>query len=410
MATYIQDTLDAIDTAVGDYAETVFTDLAGPMTTTIQIMGIAALASMGLNAILQFSDFRVTEYLRWSVRFVVILSVATTWAQFAPIYEILTNTPGAIGAELLGATNAPNLNVALDEMVTQVFAFSDQATEESSWFSVDLTAVLLIFLGAIMAGVAILVSAVAKVGLALAVSIAPVFIATLLWRATSDLFSTWARFTIGFALIPLVLAGAMGAILAVGQQLTAQAQQASTISGAASFIIVVFIAIILMLQVPTMVNGLAGSIVATASAAQAAHTAANMGLPGFKVAKAGGRHAGQQAVDAGRTAASGVGAARASRAEGAPIQQMVNDAGEQMAKHRKARMEGMERLREREARRGHLTTMGERYEAGRAALHQSTREAAKTRQTARDAALKGDPDVSSPSQPRMNRKIRPGKA
>jgi len=205
MATYINDTLSQIDSAIANYAQTVFTGFAGPVTTMIQASGILGLALIAANALFQFTPVRMSNYTTWGVRYVIILSVATTWSQFEPIYNILTNTPGSIGAALLGATGAPNLNLALDQMVTEIFNFSDRANEASGWLGISLTSVVLIVLGSLMACVAILVSALAKVGLAMAISFAPIFIACLMFTATRSLFESWARFTIGFALIPTFL-------------------------------------------------------------------------------------------------------------------------------------------------------------------------------------------------------------
>lgn len=263
MATYITETLDLIDAAIGNYAQTVFTGFAGPVTTMIQAGGLVGLALVAANALLQFVPIRMSSYITWGIRYVMVLSVATTWSQFEPIYDILTNTPGSIGAALIGATGSPNLNSALDQMVTEIFNFSDRANEESGWLGISLTAVVLIVLGALMACVAILVSALAKVGLAMSVSFAPVFIACLLFSATRSLFEAWTRFTIGFALIPLVLAGVMGAVVGVGNNMIGTVQGASEMSQAAGFIIVIFAAIFMMFNIPSLVTGLAGTIVTT---------------------------------------------------------------------------------------------------------------------------------------------------
>ena len=273
MATHINDTLTLIDTAIANYAETVFTGFGGPVTTMIQAGGVLGLSLIAANAIFQFTPVRMSNYTTWAVRYVIILSVATSWSQFEPIYNILTNTPGAIGAALLGATGAPNLNLALDQMVTEIFNFSDRANEESGWLGISLTSVVLIVLGALMACVAILVSALAKVGLAMSVSFAPIFIACLMFAATRSLFESWSRFTIGFALIPLVLAGVMGAVVGVGQNLITTAASASTISAAAGFIIVIFSAIFMMFNIPSMVTGLAGTIVTTGTGVAEARAA-----------------------------------------------------------------------------------------------------------------------------------------
>lgn len=263
MASYIADTLNSIDAAIAGYAQSVFTGFAGPVTTMIQAGGLVGLALIAANAVFQFVPIRMSSYITWGIRCVMILSVATSWSQFQSIYNILTNTPGAIGAELISATSAPNLNTALDQMVTEIFNFSDRANEQSGWLGISLTAVVLIVLGALMACVAILISALAKVGLAMAVSFAPIFIACLLFSATRSHFESWTRFTIGFALIPLVLAGVMGAVIGVGEGLVSGVQNASEMSQVAGFIIVIFAAIFMTFNIPSLVTGLAGTIVTT---------------------------------------------------------------------------------------------------------------------------------------------------
>ena len=305
MATHISDTLTLIDNAIASYAQSVFTGFAGPVTTMIQAGGLVGLALVAANAMMQFVPIRMSSYVTWGIRYVLVLSIATTWSQFEPIYNILTNTPGDIGAALLTATSAPNLNLAMDEMVTAIFDFSDRASEESGWLGISLTSVVLIVLGALMACVAILVSALAKVGLAMSVSFAPVFIACLLFSATRSLFEAWTRFTIGFALIPLVLAGVMGAVIGVGRNLAGTATGATDISTAAGFIIIIFAAIFMMFNIPSLVTGLAGTIVTTgtgiAEARAAARNASNTVTAPVRTA-----YSGVARIDAGRQAAGNV--------------------------------------------------------------------------------------------------------
>ena len=305
MATYITETLDLIDAAIGNYAQTVFTGFAGPVTTMIQAGGLLGLVLVAANALFQFVPIRMSSYLTWGVRYVLVLSVATTWSQFQPIYDILTNTPGSIGAALIGATGSPNLNSALDQMVTEIFNFSDRANEESGWLGISLTAVVLIVLGSLMACVAILVSALAKVGLAMSISFAPVFIACLLFSATRSLFESWTRFTIGFALIPLVLAGVMGAVVGVGNNMIGTVQGASEMSQAAGFIIVIFAAIFMMFNIPSLVTGLAGTIVTTGTGVAEARAAARNATNTVS-APARTAYSGVARYDAGRQAADNV--------------------------------------------------------------------------------------------------------
>lgn len=278
VATFIQTTLDDLDLAITGYASSSFAQFAAPIATVCQAMGIVGLAFIAINALLQWVPIRVGEYMKWALRYVAVTAVATSWAQFQPIYEIVTNTPGAIGAELIGAVGAPNLNVAFDAMIDQLFEFSDKLADEAGLFRISLASIVVWIIGGLMAAAAIIVIALGKIGLAMAIALAPFFIPALMFRGTSNLFESWVRFTLGFALIPLVMAGVIGAIVGIGQGLIVDAEGATELADAAGFIIVGVGAVFLTLQVPSLVNGLSGTITATANGVAMAMGGAGMGV------------------------------------------------------------------------------------------------------------------------------------
>jgi type IV secretion system protein VirB6 len=388
MATYIEDTLNLVDSSVATYAQSVFVDFGGPVSTTIRLGGLVALALLAINVIMQWAPLRVTDFAKWSVRYLIILAVATSWSQFVPFYDMLTNVPSSVGAALLEASSDTTLNGALDEMVTSIFDFSDRAADESGFFSVSLLSIILAIIGALMACVAILVAGIAKVGLAMAVSLAPLFIASLLFRGTSDLFNSWAKFTLGFALIPMVLAGVMGVIVGIGGSLIDQIDNAATLTDAAGFLIVAMAAIFLMSQVPTMVNGLAGTVVATASGVREARQMAG----GVAMAGGGAKAIARAAHPAIAAAASAVGAARA--AEGG-VGARAQAGAQEMMQAYEARKKSRENAQARMATVGRRTSMGDDFEAGQAGMLQFARE--RTRQRA--AAGAEEPPSDKPKPP-----------
>ena len=387
MATYIEDTLNLIDSSVATYAQSVFVEFGGPVSTTIRLGGLVALVLLAINVIMQWAPLRVTDFAKWSVRYLIILAVATSWSQFLHFYDMLTNVPSSIGAALLEASSDTTLNGALDEMVTSIFDFSDRAADESGFFSISMLSILLAIVGALMACVAILVSGIAKIGLAMAVSLAPIFIATLLFRGTSDLFNSWAKFTLGFALIPMVLAGVMGVIIGIGTSLIDQIDSAFTLTDAAPFLIVAMAAIFLMSQVPTMVNGLAGTVVATASGVLEARQMAG----GVAMAGGGAKAIARAAHPAMAAAASAVGAARA--AEGG-IGARAQAGAQEMVQAYEARKKSRENAQARMATIGRRTSMGDDFEAGQAGMLQFARE--RTRQRAEASANKRDEAKAKP--------------
>jgi type IV secretion system protein VirB6 len=336
---------------------------------------------------MQWAPLRVTDFAKWGMRYLIILSVATSWSQFLPFYDMLTNVPSSIGAALMDVSGTTSLNEALDQMVTSIFDFSDRAADESGFFSVNLLSIILVIVGALMACVAILVAGIAKVGLAMAVSLAPLFIASLLFRGTSDLFNSWAKFTLGFAMIPLVLAGVMGAIVRIAGDMIMSIETAATLTDAAGFLIVAMAAIFLMSQVPTMVNGLAGTVVATASGVREARQMAG----GVAMAGGGAKAIARAAHPAIAAAASAVGAARA--AEGG-IGARAQAGAQEMVQAYEARKKSREHTRARMATMGRRTSMGDDFEAGQAGMLQFARE--RTRQRAEASAEKPSADKTKP--------------
>ena len=296
MATFVENTLTTLDSAITGYAQSSFGALAGPIATICQAMGIVGLAFIAVNALTQWIPIRVSDYLKWGLRYVIITAVATSWAQFTPIYNIVTNVPGELGAKLMGIVSAPNLNTAFDAMITAMFDFSDKLADEASIiFGISLAAIVVWIVGSLMAAAAIIVIALGKIGLGMAIALAPIFIPALMFRATSNLFESWVRFTLGFALIPLVMAGVVGAVVGIGQSMIAQANAATDLEGAAGFIIVGVGAVFMTAMVPTLVNGLSGTITATANGVAMAMGGA--GIAGASVVgTAKGTRAASQAV------------------------------------------------------------------------------------------------------------------
>ena len=365
MATYITEALMMVDAAVANYAETVFTNFAGPLTTSIRLAGVVTLALLGANAIVAWVPIKTTDLLKWGMRYTIVLMIATSWSQFLPFYEIITNVPGSIGAALLDQSGVTSLNEAMDNMVTGIFDSSETAADQSGYILSALISFGLMIVGALMATVAIVVAGIGKIGLAMAVSLAPVFIACLLFKATSDLFSAWCKFTLGFAMIPLVLAGVMGVILGIGEDFLLTATTASTMAEAASFLIVAMAAIFLMSQVPSMVNGLAGTVVATASGTRELGQAAGAAVGGLKGASAAGSAITPAARVAGTAMLAGARAESGGRGT-AFGQELINA----FAARQKSTANNQERL----ASLGRRSTLGSDFEAGQAGMNQHARD------------------------------------
>ena len=378
MATYVENTLTTLDGAIASYAQSSFAAFAGPIATVCQAMGLVGLAFIALNALTQWMPIRTSEYLKWGVRYIIITAVATSWAQFQPIYNIVTNVPGELGAKLMGIVHAPNLNIAFDDMISTMFEFSDRLGDEAGLIGISMASIVVWIIGSLMAAAAIIVISLGKIGLGMAIALAPIFIPALMFKATSNLFESWVRFTLGFALIPLVMAGVVGAIVGIGQSLISQASIAADLEDAAGFLIVGVGAIFMTVMVPTLVNGLSGTITATANGVAMA-----MGAAGY---------AGVTAVTAGKgikTAREAVGPAIGGQIEGHRAGVAAANSGSNYWEGRQIEMQRQKEMRNKyadlnarhAAARGDHASGFDRFRAANAGQRYENRQSRRTRRT-----------------------------
>lgn len=376
MASFVEDTLTRVDNAILSYAQNSFSAFAGPIASVLQVMGIVGVAFIALNALTQWAPIRVSEYLRWGVRYVVITAVATSWAQFAPIYNIVTNTPGELGATLLGVVSAPNINGAFDQMITVLFDFSDTMGANSGLFGISMASIVVWIIGGLMAASAIIVISLGKIGLGMAIALAPIFIPALMFKATSNLFESWVRFTLGFALIPLVMAGVVGAIVGIGQAMMTQASTATDLEGAAGFLIVGTGAVFMTLMVPSLVNGLSGTITATANGVAMAAGAAGVGVAAAAGTYAGGRKVQQTVTPLVRGEMEAQAAGRAAKASGGNA---VEARSAERARQKSIRQKYADRASGMAAMHGRQASAAERFQAANAGQKLDNRKARRSR-------------------------------
>ncbi|WP_354125405.1 MULTISPECIES: type IV secretion system protein [unclassified Bradyrhizobium] len=276
----------SIDTTLVDYVQVVFQNVADPIKALLGAIALIALLFIALNHVVQFRSVNYSIYLQWGLRYVLIYSFATMWANFKDIYVILTQVPSDYGALLVRgvvakletshAANIVDTYSAMDEAARAVRQIAQDHFSHISIFKVG-NAIRDVFFGAfalIVGGffiaACIIIVLVGKLGLVVAISLAPLAITMLMMPQTKQYFESWTRFTVGYAIIPLLTTALMAVVL---HMLLEESRAASSDSFAVIFIMIA--ATILLFQIPTMASTLASASVAAVGAG-AAVAAASM--------------------------------------------------------------------------------------------------------------------------------------
>ncbi|MCP3477817.1 type IV secretion system protein (plasmid) [Bradyrhizobium sp. CCGUVB1N3] len=217
------------------------------------------------------------------------------WANFKGIYVIITEVPSDYGALMargvvatLKTSAAPGFNPAniidtysaMDETAHAALQIADDFFSHLSVLKVGKAirgvffgAFTLVVVGFFYAACAITVI-VGKLGLAVAISLAPLAIAMLMMPQTKQYFESWTRFTIGYSVIPLLTTALMAIVLYIAAE-----TRAASGGDPFAFLFVIMAATVLLFQIPTMASNLAsasvaavgaGAVVAAASMAKSA--------------------------------------------------------------------------------------------------------------------------------------------
>ena len=299
----IEAVLDNIDTQVSLITQTTFGSLAGEIGTLAAILGGVGFLILTLNMLVQLVPMHGGAIFAWAVKFLLVTAAASSWAFFEPIYQAIIGVGDGVAALLLGG--GTGIASGLQQTVDVLWANYDTLIAQSglsnvgAGFSAVLVAVVAIFLTC--AG--IMVIGISKMGLAIALGVAPLFIITLLFKTTSDLFGSWTKFTLSFVMVLILTAGIIGVLSQVLGMATGSADGAENLEDMIAVLVISVATIFFLMQVPSYASALAGSI---ASA-------------GVSLSSAGGAMAGGAKSAASKTAGAAVGGYTASKVAGAAV-------------------------------------------------------------------------------------------
>lgn len=285
----IQELGTQIDAATVDYLQAVFTAVADPVKTLMESVGVVALLFIALNHIFQVQSVHYSKYLSWGVTYIIVISFATLWSNFSPVYNALTGITQGYSNLVVEAV-AKNIETLREDILdpgkitgageAKTYAAMDEFGHAIVWISGDFfrdtsitnlgktfrnvfSGIVVLIVGGIFIAASAVMILIAKVGMILAISLAPLGIMMFMWDKTRHYFQGWVSLLIGFSVIPLLLGCLMAIVLYFAAHLLAT-------SGASSqdkslfwpFVFVMIAALVLLFHIPTMAQTLASTSVA----------------------------------------------------------------------------------------------------------------------------------------------------
>lgn len=337
----IEQILNQIYSVVDSFASSTYGNLAGEIGALVVILGGVSFLILTINMILQIVPMHGAAVFGWAVKFILVSSAASSWAFFQPIYAALNGLADGVAGLLLGGNDMAS---GLDNLTEKLWSNADTLMELAGLKNLGaaLSGALVALLAVALSCVSVVVIGISKIGLGIALGLAPLFIISLLFKATSDMFASWTKWTMTFVLNMIMVAGILG-VMSNLLDMVAASGDAANLEDMIPAIIICAALVFFVKQVPSYAGALAGSMAMGGMSLTSA--ASKMGGGAASAAK-GTSGAANNAYTAAKVGGAVMGAGREEKARGGSMK----DRGSAMLAeytdiHNKARATKNARLR-----------------------------------------------------------------
>ncbi|ECZ2303225.1 type IV secretion system protein [Salmonella enterica subsp. enterica serovar Montevideo] len=214
-------------------------------------------------------DMPVADFLTRSLRIGIIVSIALAGGLYqSQIADAIMATPDALAQAITGNPTGISAANIIDNAAEEGGQYVNKAYEKAGFFSsegitytVIGTISLFAVAGVVATGALFLV--IAKVAIAILVSLGPLFILALLWQPTARFFELWAGQVLNYALTIVLFSVVFTLIMQLFGRYMAQADLDGVQSVGYTLLGMAVVAIVsvgILLQLPNIASGLAGGI------------------------------------------------------------------------------------------------------------------------------------------------------
>ena len=207
--------LNQVDQLTLNYTAKAFQAIVDAHRSELRLMLVIYIAFFGIAVLQGMLSMSLKDASRHLLKALIIFQLATNWGTFTTFfYNVFTSGPERLTNALIGGEKPTE---QLEEVFTAGVEASRQVYQKAGTLDISqMFLALLTLLGTvIMTGFALFLLVLSKMGLAILLSIAPVFIAMALWRSTQGLFQGWINYLINYAMIPVITFALLGLILAL---------------------------------------------------------------------------------------------------------------------------------------------------------------------------------------------------
>lgn len=269
--------INRVDLLIFDFVKGSFLSLNPIIEILWHGFFILFIAIYGYKTIIT-GKFSSSQLIVSCLKIIVLLILATQWDNFFLfIYTMSTDFPSDVSGQIMKGSlfaldnQAPldttSANIALSQFFDRAMKATENLLEGANFLQLPLYMYALIIWGATLAfaGYATALIILAKLGIAVLLSVGPLFIILYTFSNTKGLLENWLRALFNYALLPIFLYAVLALLLALIEAPLQYmenniAPESEILSSIAPFVISACLSVILLLQVHKITSSIARGI------------------------------------------------------------------------------------------------------------------------------------------------------
>lgn len=216
--TFITDTLTAVDSVIGHYVQTVYQQLAMQYNDTLMLLCTFYILLLGYRFTMHTLSADFSTISRHLIVLSVVYGLITNWSlYYLFVYNLFTNEPGHIAQVMVNASDPLTSDGSIAQALNQVYSTGMDASKKlfNGGIRLFFCSIFIFAFTFLCCLTALGLLIYAKLAMAIALALGPIFLPFVLWESTRGWFVSWLRKLFNFALIPIVTASILSLMLSV---------------------------------------------------------------------------------------------------------------------------------------------------------------------------------------------------
>lgn len=223
VSSFITGTLNTVDSVISNYVNTAYTNFVQANSGVITLLFTVYVMMMGYQFLFHRHHEHLSGVIKQIITMLCVYGLVMNWNLYHLfVYQIFTEEPTKIANVLINSTNGMqtgSISEALDGIYLAVINSSTDLFNQINFSASGLAFILygcfVFVIGTLLCIYTLLLFIYAKLMMAVALALGPIFILFTMWESTRGLFSAWLNKLMTLALIPVVTSGVLALMLSV---------------------------------------------------------------------------------------------------------------------------------------------------------------------------------------------------